>query len=134
MRHRLILPIFGFFAWALVTGGARAAPDLSPQSTSASGVTVKATPKSGSGNAWEFEIVFDTHSQDLSDDLTQSAVLIVGSGARYSPLEWRGDPPGWHHRKGVLRFDAVTPAPNRIELRIQRSGEPSARIYRWQVR
>jgi hypothetical protein len=69
-------------------------------------VTIKVTPRSLASTAdnWEFTIVFDTHSQDLSDDLLKSARLLDGVGGQQSPMAWEGAPPGGHHREGVLRF------------------------------
>ena len=51
-----------------------------------------------------------------------------------APAVWEGDPPGGHHRKGVLKFDAVNPRPQDIELRITRAGEPKPRSFRWQLK
>ena len=110
-----------------------AADALPAQSSSAAGVTVKATPRTLAGAVWEFELVFDTHTQDLKDDPAKSASLHA-AGASAAPLAWQGDPPGGHHRKGVLRFKAITPAPAALELRLQRAGEPSPRVFRWKVK
>lgn len=126
---RFLLPAF---AALLVAGGAMAAANLPTQSSSQAGVSVKATPQTLSGVAWEFEIVFDTHSQDLKDDLVNSAKLVV-DGASYGPTGWQGDPPGGHHRKGVLRFKPIAPQPQAIELQIQRAGEVAARSFRWRL-
>ena len=112
---------------------AAAAGALPAQSSSAAGVTVKATPRTLAGPVWEFELVFDTHTQDLNDDPAKSASLHA-AGASAAPLAWQGDPPGGHHRKGVLSFKAVTPAPAALELRLQRPGEPSPRVFRWKVK
>ncbi len=128
---RLLLPAF---AALLAAGGATAAANLPSQSTSQAGVTVKATPRNLSGGAWEFEVVFDTHSQDLKDDLVKSAKLVADGGASYAPTAWQGDPPGGHHRQGVLRFKPIAPQPQAIELQIQRVGEPAARSFRWQLK
>lgn len=108
-----------------------AAGELPTQSTSQSAVTVKVTPQNLQGATWNFAVVFDTHSQELKDDLKESAVLVTPDGKRFSPIAWQGDPPGGHHRKGVLRFDAVSPTPERIELLIHRPGEQQARSFRW---
>ena len=133
MRPRLT-----FFAICLAVGllamaGPAAAQKLSAQSSSAGGVTIKATPRTLSGGAWEFEIVFDTHTQELKDDLMKSAALVAG-GKTHAPAGWQGDPPGGHHRKGVLRFDAVDPRPKTMELTVARAGEPKARSFRWQLK
>ena len=119
-------------AFFLIPSASGAAEKLSTQSSSGSGVTVKSTPRALSGGSWEFDVIFDTHSQDLKDDLMKTATLVA-DGRTHVPVGWKGDPPGGHHRKGVLRFDAINPAPKAIELRIVRPGEPKPRSFRWQV-
>ena len=107
---------------------------LDPQTSSQSGVTVKVTPQSLGGANWEFSIVLDTHSQDLSDDLMKSATLVLDAGKPIPPLAWQGDAPGGHHRKGVLRFKASAASPANVELRLQRPSEAAPRVFRWQLR
>jgi hypothetical protein len=133
MRTRLIL-LLAYFAIAFLgAAGPAAAQNLSTQSSSAAGVTVKATPRASSGGAWEFEIVFDTHSQELNDDLVKTASLRA-DGKPLAAADWQGDPPGGHHRKGVLKFNATAPGPQAIELTITRPGEPKPRSFRWQLK
>lgn len=128
-RTLALLVIFGF------TAGALAAGNLAPQSSSQSGVTVKVTPRSLAGAEWEFEVVFDTHSGDLKDDLLKAAVLIADGSAPSSPTGWQGDGPGGHHRQGVLRFKApAAAAPATVELRLNRAGESAPRVFRWRLR
>jgi len=83
--------------------------------------------------SWDFKIVLETHSTDLSDDLVKSTVLLDGAGGKYTPIGWDGAAPGGHHREGLLRFKPVTPQPAVIELRILRSGEANPRSFRWQL-
>ena len=132
MRTRLMLLSLCFGALFLVAGENSAAGSLSAQSTSGSGVMVKATPRALTSGTWEFEIAFDTHTQALNDDLMKTASLVA-DGRAHVPVGWKGDPPGGHHRKGVLRFDAIKPAPKVIELRIARPGEPKPRTFQWKV-
>jgi hypothetical protein len=108
---------------------------LAPRASSENGVTVTAKPRSLARNAkaWEFEIVLETHSQDLGDDLLKSAVLVDPQGRQYRPTGWDGAAPGGHHRKGVLRFDAVSPPPRAIELQIRRPGEARPRVFSWEL-
>ena len=98
------------------------------------GVTVKVTPKSiGSQQTrWEFSVVLDTHSADISDDLVQSATLTTGDGRTLKPLNWVETVPGGHHREGVLAFEVPFPRPAAVELRIVRPGEAAPRTFRWQ--
>lgn len=105
------------------------------RSSSEQGVTVKVTAKSLGlpGSPWEFAVVLDTHSADLSDDLIQSATLTTDDGRTFKPTNWQGSPPGGHHREGVLVFDGPAPRPGAIELRIDRPGESAPRIFRWQL-
>ena len=105
------------------------------QSSSDQGVTVKVTAKSiGSPDSRrEFAVVLDTHSADLSDDLTQSATLTTDDGRTFKPVSWLGAPPGGHHREGVLAFDIPAPRPSVIELSITRPGESAPRTFRWQL-
>jgi hypothetical protein len=133
IRLAAIRLLLSAFATLLAAGGATEAANLPSQSTSQAGVTVRATPRNLSGGAWEFEVVFDTHSQDLKDDLVKSAKLVGDGGASYAPTAWQGDPPGGHHREGVLRFKPIAPQPQAIELRIQRAGEPAVRSFRWRL-
>lgn len=111
-----------------------AADGLPIQTTNQSAVTVKVTPRNLQGEVWEFDVVFDTHSQALNDDLTKEAVLVAKDGTKVSPVDWKGDPPGGHHRKGVLRFNALKPAPATVTLLISRPGEPQPRSFLWDLK
>ncbi|GAB3546529.1 hypothetical protein GCM10027343_24420 [Noviherbaspirillum agri] len=115
----------------LFVNGTSATPSLATLSNTQSAVTVKVTPRVMQGDTWEFDIIFDTHSQELKDDLLESATLVPADGSPVPPTEWKGDPPGGHHRKGVLRFNAIKPTPASFELRIERPGERQPRLFRW---
>lgn len=108
---------------------------MTAQSSSEQGVTVQVTAKSIGlpGSRWEFAVVLDTHSADLSDDLTQSATLTTDDGRTLKPVSWVGAAPGGHHREGVLAFDVPPPQPSAIELRIDRPGESAPRTFRWKL-
>lgn len=146
MRTRLTfisswLSVATFVAGAVLAAAPLAAqPQASPaamatQTSSDRGVTVKVTPKpvESPGSRWEFAIVLDTHSADLSDDLVQSASLTTNDGRTLKPVSWTGAAVGGHHREGVLAFDVPAPRPGAIELRIDRPGESVPRIFRWQL-
>lgn len=130
MAYRLLLFV------AAVLLAFNAAAQLATQKESANGVTVAVTPGNFAAGAktWDFVVVLETHSQDLSDDLTKSAVLLDGRGNELKPLAWDGAAPGGHHRKGVLKFGAIEPQPQVLELRINRPGEAKARTFRWQLK
>lgn len=123
------------FVFAAVTALPAAAAELDAQKSTDLGVTVAVTPQNladGAGS-WDFKIVLDTHSSDLSDDLAKSAVLVDGNGKRYTPMAWDGAGPGGHHREGVLRFKPISPRPQSIELQIARNGEAAPRVFRWRL-
>lgn len=132
--HRLILQCLALVAAAAFAAGAASAAKLDPQTSSQSGVTVKVAPQTLAGGEWEFSVVLDTHSQDLSDDLLKTATLALDGGSPIAPLAWQGDPAGGHHRKGVLRFKIAASSPASVELRLQRPGEAAPRVFRWQLR
>src|SRR3990167_2481828 len=103
-----------------------------PQISNEREIKVTATPQKilGEARTWDFEVVMETHTKALNDDLAKSAVLIA-DGKQYLPLGWEGAPPGGHHRKGVLRFKAIAPPPAAVELRIRLAGDPSPRSFKW---
>lgn len=124
--------IFGSFLGVALSAPAA---ELAAQKSASSGVTVTVTPQSIAADAisWEFKIALDTHSQALNDDLVGIARLIDGGGKQYAPESWQGAAPGGHHREGVLRFKALSPRPDAIELRIVRTNENAPRVFRWQL-
>lgn len=128
MHTRLIFPVF-----ALLIAAGAAQAQFATQKSSANGVTVAVTPVNLAAGAktWDFTVVLDTHTQDLSDDLVKSAVLLDDKGNQFKALAWEGDAPGGHHRSGVLKFNPVALSPQALELRISRPGEAKARIFRW---
>lgn len=126
--------IFG--AAFLTSGPASAAPALAAQSSEEGGVNVVVTPKAlGPGIAvWEFEVVMDTHSKPLDEDIAQVAILVGEAGSRYKPLAWQGDPPGGHHRSGILQFSAPADMPKAVELQIDGVGGAGTRTFRWELK
>jgi hypothetical protein len=118
-------------AVALTLPGPAVAQTASPltQTSVAAQVTVKVTPGRFTVSEWPFAVVFDTHSQQLDDDLMKSAVLLV-DGIELHPAQWTA-PAGGHHREGTLVFSAPSRAAGGVELRITRLNEPAARTFRW---
>jgi hypothetical protein len=97
------------------------------------GVTVSVTPTfpSPGSKEWTFNVVMNTHSVELDQDMTKVAILIDEQGNEYKALKWDG-PDGSHHREGVLIFGKMTPAPRSIELRISGIGGV-VRSFTWQL-
>ncbi|MDH5536547.1 MAG: hypothetical protein OEZ08_13390 [Betaproteobacteria bacterium] len=134
MRTRLITISSLLIATVFGTSGASAGPNLPTRTSAEAAVTVKATPRPLTATTWEFDLVFDTHSRELNDDLEKTAVLVTNGGKTFAPVKWQGDPPGGHHRKGVLQFKPISPLPASIELRITRDGEPKPRVFQWPLK
>lgn len=94
-------------------------------------VTVTPLEFGSSAALWKFDIVFDTHSGSLDDDVLAAATLADASGAAYQPLAWEGPGPGGHHREGVLVFPAIDPMPPQVELTIKNIGNIPERVFSW---
>lgn len=104
---------------------------LEKQINSDGQVTVSIIPrKSLSAGILEFEITLDTHSVELDEDLTKVAVLIADN-KEYRPISWEGEPPGGHHRKGILIFAPISPQPKSINLKIRQIGGIKERNFIW---
>ena len=99
------------------------------QSNSEGGVTIKVTPQNI--NDGSFFVVLDTHSVELSDDLTKIAILKDENGKEYRPMSWEGAPSGGHHREGILKFGSLLPTPKKIELVISGIGDITERKFLW---
>lgn len=95
-------------------------------------VTVKVTPLALTGSQWKFNIVMDTHSVELDQDMTRSVVLYDDQGREYKPTRWDG-PSGGHHREGVLIFQPLNPAPAVIELKMRDIGGVPERSFQWDL-
>ena len=49
------------------------------------------------------------------------------------PMAWEGDPPGGHHRKGVLVFKPLDPMPATITLDVREVGGVADRTFTWNL-
>jgi hypothetical protein len=125
-----------------VTLAASYAPDgtaaemgYAPQISNEREIKVTVTPQNLSREAstWDFEVILETHTQALSDDLARSSVLIA-DGMKYLPMTWEGAPPGGHHRKGLLRFKAIIPQPRSLELQLRLANDPAPRSFKWMLK
>src|SRR3989344_5048688 len=96
-------------------------------------VSIKITPQTFSGSQWKFDVVLDTHSVDLNQDLTQIAELIDDKGGVYKPIAWEGSAPGGHHREGVLAFEGISPSSLFVELKIKNVGDVPERLFKWDL-
>ncbi len=120
---------------AVTLGSLRLTSVASPfeaRTSDAAGVSIVVTPRAlAAGSAvWEFDIAMNTHVRPLADDLTAAAVLVEGN-QRVKPVSWQGDPPGGHHRKGVLRFPAPSAPPPTFDLQMSGVGGTELRTFHW---
>lgn len=58
----------------------------------------------------QFEIKFDTHSQELVSEIAKVSKLTDDKGNIYSTSSWNGSAPGGHHRDGTLTFTDKLPS------------------------
>jgi hypothetical protein len=107
--------------------------DVITQRSVVKGVSVAVTAGNlgPEASVWDFAVVLDSPHRNLPDDLLTSAVLVDSAGTKYKPLIWEGAPAAGSHRAGVLKFIAVKPRPDSIELRISRPGEKKPRSFSW---
>lgn len=107
--------------------------DLETQTNNEGSVSITVTPKL-SDKEWAFEIALNTHAVDISEDLTNVSNLADENGNEYKPVEWQGDPPGGHHRKGTLRFAPISAEQKSITLKIRNIGGVEERNFIWQLK
>jgi hypothetical protein len=104
------------------------------KSNSGGSVDVAVTPQMlGVGQPLAFEIAMNTHSVDLSDDMTQIVTLRDDQGKEYTPTAWEGAGPGGHHRSGVIKFAALASKPKSIDLIIKGLAKVSERTFHWDL-
>ncbi len=106
------------------------------QTNSEGAVTIKVTPINVSEDkkTWNFRIVLDTHTGSLDEDLAKNAVLIDDQDERLKPEAWEGDPPGGHHREGLLTFGPFSNDSKSITLILQNVGGVFERKFTWESR
>lgn len=105
-----------------------------PQTDSQGIVAVTVTPLllSTTASVWKFNVVLDTHSGSLDEDMLLSAVLVDDTNRVYRPTNWDGAPPGGHHREGVLIFMPGASVPKQVQLKILNIEVPE-RNFTWAI-
>jgi hypothetical protein len=104
------------------------------KNNSGGSVDVAVTPQTLEiGQPMAFEIAMNTHSVDLSDDMTKLVTLSDETGKEYAPTAWEGGEAGGHHRSGVIKFAALTSKPKSVHLVIKGLAKVSERTFHWDV-
>jgi hypothetical protein len=120
---------------SVAVAASAAEPGLMPQISEHQGIKVTVTPQAVSGESkiWIVEVTMETHTRSLGDDMGKAAVLVV-DGKTYAPMSWEGSPSGGHHRKGLLRFNAIEPQPVQLELQLRLSVDAAPRSFKWPLK
>lgn len=136
MLRSLAAALVGALAVGSLLTAAVAAPALPARTSDTGGVRVVVTPKPLAPGAavWEFQVVMDTHTKPLNENMAEVAVLVDDAGRRSTPTAWQGAGPGGHHREGLLRFAAPAEMPAAVELQISGIGGSDTRTFRWQLK
>jgi len=109
---------------------------LATQTATIGIVTYKVTPKnlSKSSPTWDFEVVLDTHTGSLDQDLVSGIRLSDDRNNEYQASNWEGDPPGGHHREGVLQFQALDSEIKSITLKINPGENMEGASLTWAIK
>lgn len=126
----IVLVAIGFGALA---SGLAQSPSLPSRESSEGQVMVTVTPTLSNSENWRFAVQLNTHVSPLTQDLATVSMLSDGKGHDEKPVAWQGDPPGGHHRKGVLLFKPFSPRPESVTLKIQRVGSVPERTFTWKL-
>ncbi len=95
---------------------------LETRTLSAGEIDIRIEPRQIDDQGAGFTITLDTHSADLSMDLTAAEFEVAGTS--WPVLGWDGDGPSGHHRQGELRFEAAGPAAGSARLTLPGFPEP----------
>lgn len=136
--------VFAVFLFTADRNKENVVPDLVPQekisenkletkSDEQGPVTVKVTPRLAD-KEWRFDVVLDTHSGDLDQDLLAVVDLADDRGVVYKPASWEGPGPGGHHRSGMLIFNTINSNSSFIVIYIKNIGGISERSFRWELK
>jgi hypothetical protein len=102
-------------------------------------VVVEVTPLNlgNPGQTLDFQVSMNTHSVDLSMDLSTLASLATDTGLQVDAISWDG-PLGGHHVSGTLSFPATVDSKpllagaSQLTLTI-RSVDSDARVFTWSI-
>ncbi len=96
------------------------------------GVNIEAVPVDFSLNEpFKISIRFTTHSGNLGFEVDKITFLEDSEGNVYYPIHWEGDPPGGHHRSGILLFPVINRNASYIKLVMKGIYGIDTRSFKW---
>lgn len=114
----------------VTAAGTAGASNASLTKTNAeNGMTVAVTPKKNDDGSWDFSVAIDNHAVSVTQDMVAVSTLTDAAGRHWPPQSWTGDPPGGHHRKGILKFNSLSSPP--ASLTIRDLGGVLERTFTW---
>ena len=99
-------------------------------------VTVEVTPLNPNDKTaatLDFQIALNTHSVDLSFDLTAIAALRGDLGEEVKPTKWDGPTSGGHHVSGTLTFPQMKDRGKSLTLVLRGIAGVPERTFVWNV-
>ena len=97
-------------------------------------VTVDVRPvQLANGEPVKFMVRMNTHSVNLAEDMLAVSELRDDKGKTYQPVNWKGSPPGGHHRRGTLEFPKLEGSPKTVTLVIRNVSDVPERTFQWDI-
>ena len=87
-----------------------------------------------SGRQVKFDVRMSTHSVELGQDMVAVSLLKDSNGQVYRTENWKGSPPGGHHRSGTLEFPVIKGNPGSVTLIIKNIASVPERVFTWKVK
>ena len=81
----------------------------------------------------DFEVAMNTHSVNLTYDLTTIATLSSDAGEQVQPTKWDGPTGGGHHVSGTLSFRALKNRGQSVTLALRGIAGVPERVFTWKV-
>lgn len=128
------LKAIGILFLAVVLGSATSAWAYEKSVHNGNGVHVIVKPTAlASDKAVTFDVRLNTHSVELDQDLIVVSELRDDKGRIYRPDQWKGSPPGGHHRNGTLIFPVLKESAKSVTLIIRDIADVPERVFTWKV-
>ena len=134
-RYKRPSKVIGILFFAVLLGSAASAWAYEKSVHNGNGVRVTVKPTAlASDKAVKFDVRFNTHSVELDQDLIAVSEMRDDQGRSYRPDQWKGSPPGGHHRKGTLIFPVLNGSVTSVTLIIRDVADVPERVFTWNVK